>query len=112
KVPQEFLKFYKMNKTKEITRGGEFIVKETKCENIFTTEDFSEEQKMMRDAVKEFASRAAGCRGAPAAASRCACATRRPYDRGVRTPTLVPTSPPDHGSVTSTPDRLRGRLHR
>ena len=55
KVPQEFLKFYKMNNTKEITRGGEFIVKETKCENIFTTEDFSEEQKMMRDAVKEFA---------------------------------------------------------
>ena len=44
-----------MNNTKEITRGGEFIVKETKCENIFTTEDFSEEQKMMRDAVKEFA---------------------------------------------------------
>ena len=54
KEPQEFLKFYKMNNTKEITRG-EFIVKETKCENIFTTEDFSEEQKMMRDAVKEFA---------------------------------------------------------
>ena len=49
------MKFYKMNNTKEITRGGEFIVKETKCENIFTTEDFSEEQKMMRDAVKEFA---------------------------------------------------------
>ena len=49
------MKFFKMNNTKEITRGGEFIVKETKCENIFTTEDFSEEQKMMRDAVKEFA---------------------------------------------------------
>jgi len=40
---------------KKITRGGEFVVKETQCENIFTPEDFSEEQKMMRDAVKEFA---------------------------------------------------------
>ena len=40
---------------KEITRGGEFVVKDTLCENIFTPEDFTEEQKMMRDAVKEFA---------------------------------------------------------
>lgn len=40
---------------KEITRGGEFVVKETQCESIFTPEDFSEEQKMMKDAVKEFA---------------------------------------------------------
>lgn len=39
----------------DITRGGQFIVKETKCENIFTPEDFSEEQLMMRDSVKEFA---------------------------------------------------------
>jgi alkylation response protein AidB-like acyl-CoA dehydrogenase len=38
----------------DITRGGQFIVKETKCENIFTPEDFSEEQIMMRDSVKEF----------------------------------------------------------
>jgi alkylation response protein AidB-like acyl-CoA dehydrogenase len=38
----------------EITRGGQFLVKETKCENIFTPEDFSEEQIMMRDMVKEF----------------------------------------------------------
>lgn len=37
-----------------ITRGGQFLVKETKCEDIFTPEDFSEEQKMMRDSVKEF----------------------------------------------------------
>ena len=40
---------------KEITRGGAFVVKDTLCENIFTPEDFTEEQKMMRDAVKEFA---------------------------------------------------------
>ena len=38
----------------DITRGGQFIVKETKCEDVFTPEDFSEEQIMMRDAVKEF----------------------------------------------------------
>jgi alkylation response protein AidB-like acyl-CoA dehydrogenase len=37
-----------------ITRGGQFLVKETKCEDIFTPEDFSEEQIMMRDSVKEF----------------------------------------------------------
>jgi alkylation response protein AidB-like acyl-CoA dehydrogenase len=39
----------------DITRGGQFLVKETKCENVFTPEDFSEEQLMMRDSVKEFA---------------------------------------------------------
>ena len=38
----------------DVTRGGQFIVKETKCEDIFTPEDFSEEQLMMRDSVKEF----------------------------------------------------------
>ena len=40
--------------TKDITRGGQFIVKETKCENVFTPEDFNEEQRMMRESVKEF----------------------------------------------------------
>jgi len=39
---------------KDVTRGGQFLVKETRCEDIFTPEDFSEEQKMMRDSVKEF----------------------------------------------------------
>ena len=39
---------------KEILRGGQFLVKETKCEDIFTPEDFSEEQKMMKEAVMEF----------------------------------------------------------
>ncbi|MBW3517927.1 acyl-CoA dehydrogenase family protein [Flavobacterium sp. NKUCC04_CG] len=37
-----------------ITRGGQFLVKETRSEDIFTPEDFSEEQIMMRDSVKEF----------------------------------------------------------
>src|SRR5690554_2124120 len=40
-----------------ILRGGQFIVKETSCEDVFTPEDFSEEQKMMRDSVKEFVDR-------------------------------------------------------
>ena len=39
---------------KEILRGGQFLIKESNCEDIFTPEDFSEEQIMMRDAVKEF----------------------------------------------------------
>ena len=43
--------------SKDILRGGQFLVKETNCENIFTPEDFSEEQIMMRDSVKEFIDR-------------------------------------------------------
>ena len=38
----------------DLLRGGQFLVKETACENIFTPEDFSEEQKMMKEAVMEF----------------------------------------------------------
>jgi hypothetical protein len=30
---------------KDILRGGQFLVKETNCEAVFTPEDFSEEQK-------------------------------------------------------------------
>ena len=39
---------------KDILRGGQFLVKETKCEDVFTPEDFSEEQKMMKESVMEF----------------------------------------------------------
>ncbi len=39
---------------KDVTRGGQFLVKETLCEDVFTPEDFSEEQIMMRDTVREF----------------------------------------------------------
>lgn len=39
---------------KDMIRGGQFLVKETVCDDIFTPEDFTEEQKMMRDSVKEF----------------------------------------------------------
>ncbi|NER18509.1 acyl-CoA dehydrogenase family protein [Spongiivirga citrea] len=42
---------------KEILRGGQFLVKETKCEDVFTLEDLSEEQKMMRDSTREFVDR-------------------------------------------------------
>jgi alkylation response protein AidB-like acyl-CoA dehydrogenase len=41
-------------KTKELLRGGQFLVKETKCEDVFTPEDFTEEQTMMKEAVMEF----------------------------------------------------------
>lgn len=42
---------------KDILRGGQFLVKETKCEDIFTLEDLTEEQRMMRDSTKEFVDR-------------------------------------------------------
>ncbi len=41
-------------KEKELLRGGQFLVKETNCDDVFTPEDFSEEQNMMKDAVIEF----------------------------------------------------------
>ena len=40
--------------TKELLRGGQYLIKETDCQAIFTPEDFSEEQLMMKEAVKEF----------------------------------------------------------
>ncbi|MEE3034615.1 MAG: acyl-CoA dehydrogenase family protein [Bacteroidota bacterium] len=43
---------------KETTlKGGEFLIQETKAQDIFTPEDFTEEQKMMRDSVIEFVDR-------------------------------------------------------
>ena len=39
---------------KEILRGGQFLVKESEYYSVFTPEDFSEEQLMMKEAVKEF----------------------------------------------------------
>ena len=44
-------------KNNELLRGGQFIVKDVPSKEIFTPEDFSDEQKMMRDAVKEFVDR-------------------------------------------------------
>ncbi len=42
---------------KDILRGGQFLVKETQCEDVFTLEDLSEEQQMMRESTKEFVDR-------------------------------------------------------
>ncbi|WP_396596486.1 acyl-CoA dehydrogenase family protein [Dokdonia sp. R86516] len=42
---------------KDILRGGQFIVKETACEDVFTMEDLNEEQRMMRDSTREFVDR-------------------------------------------------------
>lgn len=42
---------------KDILRGGQFLVKETACEDVFTLEDLSEEQRMMRESTKEFVDR-------------------------------------------------------
>ena len=44
-------------KEKEILRGGQFLVKEVACEDIFTLEDLTEEQQMMRESTKEFVDR-------------------------------------------------------
>ncbi|HEY9168789.1 MAG TPA: acyl-CoA dehydrogenase family protein [Lutibacter sp.] len=41
----------------ETIKGGEFLIKEIKSEDIFVSEEFSEEQKMMKEAVIEFIDR-------------------------------------------------------
>lgn len=42
---------------KDLLRGGQFLVKDTSCEDVFTPEDLNEEQKMMKESVKEFVDR-------------------------------------------------------
>lgn len=42
---------------KDILRGGQFLVRDTDCEDIFTPEDFNEDQLMMKEAVTEFVDR-------------------------------------------------------
>jgi len=41
----------------KVIKGGEFLIKEVQKEDVFITEQFSEEQKMMKDAVVEFIDR-------------------------------------------------------
>lgn len=41
----------------DLLRGGQFLVKETPCEAVFTPEDLNEEQRMMRDSTIEFVDR-------------------------------------------------------
>lgn len=43
--------------TQKTLIGGEFLIKETSTQDIFTLEELSEEQKMMRDSAKEFIDR-------------------------------------------------------
>jgi len=38
-------------------KGGSFIIENQTPENVFTPEDFSEEQLMMKEAVQEFIDR-------------------------------------------------------
>ena len=40
-------------KEQVLLKGGEFMIKASAPDEIFTPEDFSEEQIMMRDSVKE-----------------------------------------------------------
>src|SRR5258708_4265699 len=40
--------------TKETRRGGSFLIEESAAEDIFTPEDFSEEQIMIRDMTEQF----------------------------------------------------------
>lgn len=45
------------NTTQKTLIGGDFLIKETPAAEIFTLEDLSDEQKMMRDSAKEFIDR-------------------------------------------------------
>ena len=38
----------------EVIKGGEFLIKETKAENVFIPEEFDEEQKMIGDMCLDF----------------------------------------------------------
>ena len=46
-----------MEEIKNISQGGGFIVNETTANTVFTPEDFSEEQLMMKESVQEFVDR-------------------------------------------------------
>lgn len=43
-----------MDNTKQPIRGGEFIIRETTCDSIFTPEDYTEEQKMIAQMCLDF----------------------------------------------------------
>ena len=42
---------------RKLTRGGAFILQETQAADVFTPEEFNEEQRMMREAIQEFVDR-------------------------------------------------------
>ena len=43
--------------TNESVKGAAFIIEDTAAANVFTPEDFSEEQIMMKESVQEFVNR-------------------------------------------------------
>jgi hypothetical protein len=43
-----------MSEEKKSIKGGEFLIKEARIEDIFIAEEWNEEQKMMRDTCYEF----------------------------------------------------------
>lgn len=46
-----------MDDTKKLLAGGSFLISETPAAEIFTLEELSEEQKMLRDSIREFMDR-------------------------------------------------------
>ncbi len=38
----------------KLLKGGEFLIVETPCEDVFTPEDFSDEHKQMADTTEQF----------------------------------------------------------
>ena len=46
-----------MENIKIQTLGGDFVIKQTLANTVFTPEDFSEEQLMMKESVIEFVDR-------------------------------------------------------
>ena len=41
-------------KERTIVKGGEFIIKENNSQDVFTPEDFTDEQVLMKESVQEF----------------------------------------------------------
>ena len=46
-----------MNTTQTTLKGGEFIIKDIPAEEIFSLEELTDEQKMLRDSLHEFMER-------------------------------------------------------
>ena len=44
-------------KERTIVKGGEFIIKENNSQDVFTPEDFTDEQELMKESVQEFINR-------------------------------------------------------
>ena len=40
--------------TKTIRKGGEYLLRDTPCEDVFTPEDFSDEQKQIAETTEQF----------------------------------------------------------